>query len=64
MSNFYLAVLSTFLCLTLGITASGLTVFSELDGAGIILSSIIGIVCLPLGIFMGYLAFKERPLDA
>lgn len=63
MSNFPLAVLATLACLLLGAIASGFVAFGDITGTKFWLISVIGNVCLPLGIGLGYLAFQELETD-
>lgn len=59
MNNYYLALSATLLCLILGCLASWFVVFDELAGLKLVLSSSLGVVCLPLGVSMGILTFQE-----
>ncbi len=60
MDTFRLQVIATLMCLLCGALANYSVLTMSLDPTRYILANIVGIGCLPLGLFMGYTALKER----
>ena len=64
MSNLTLMLIATALCFVCGSMASLSVVIMDLAGLPLVLASIVGIGCLPLGAFMGYTAYQESKLTS
>ena len=63
MKNSTLALIAGILCLILGCFASYLAAFTDLSSKQLIISSILGMSCLPLGIFIFLMAYREREAE-
>lgn len=64
MSNFHLAFTATITCLILGVMSCVCVVFMKLTGPAFWLASFMGIACLPLGLFLAYMTYVEREIEA
>jgi ABC-type glycerol-3-phosphate transport system permease component len=60
MNNFYLQVIATIMCLICAAMANYCALTMDLNGVRLVLVNIVGMGCLPLGMFMAYTAYQER----
>jgi len=63
MSNFFLIVTASILCLLIGAMASVFSINFDLDIAKQVFMSVLSLTCLPLSLYMAYIAKNEHELN-
>lgn len=59
MKTLHLQIIATLLCLICGILANLYQLKVELEGVRLVLINVVGMGCLPLALYMAYVAYLE-----